>query len=177
VGISRTKGLLYWPWQPLEIPFVGAPLGQLYQSSPLPIPGDLGRGPSHQFVCLFVCCYKPQKSLLHLPPWARSSSWEYIHSGSASCRPIKGTPPPRTTLRANWGQHSTSWQVGSYPLTYSSPIQTHPQPPTRVPRSPSLVPSSANTQGRLVPWLPIRDWYSREWGWEKGGSGNPWTLG
>ena len=36
------------PWQPLGIPFAIAPIGQLHQSPPSPIPGDLGRGPSHQ---------------------------------------------------------------------------------------------------------------------------------
>jgi len=42
---------------------------------------------------------------------------------SSSCGPTKGTPPPRTTLRANWGQHSTSWRVGSHPWSYASPVQ------------------------------------------------------
>ena len=36
------------PWQLLGIPFAITPIGQLYQSPPWPIPGDLGRGPSHQ---------------------------------------------------------------------------------------------------------------------------------
>ena len=36
------------PWQPLRIPFAITPNGQLHQSPPSPIPGDLGRGPSHQ---------------------------------------------------------------------------------------------------------------------------------
>jgi len=36
------------PWQPLGIPFSVTPIGQLHQSSPSPIPGDLGRGPSQQ---------------------------------------------------------------------------------------------------------------------------------
>jgi len=36
------------PWQPLGIPFAITTIGQLYQSPPSPIPGDLGRGPSHQ---------------------------------------------------------------------------------------------------------------------------------
>ena len=36
------------PWQPLGIPFARTPIGQLHQSPPSPIPGDLGRGPSHQ---------------------------------------------------------------------------------------------------------------------------------
>ena len=38
------------PWQPLGIPFAitVTPIGQLHQSPPSPIPGDVGRGPSHQ---------------------------------------------------------------------------------------------------------------------------------
>jgi hypothetical protein len=36
------------PWQPLKIPFTITPFGQLHQSPPWPIPGDQGRGPSHQ---------------------------------------------------------------------------------------------------------------------------------
>ena len=39
------------PWQPLGIPSAITPIGQLDQSPPLPIPGDLGRGPSHQSTC------------------------------------------------------------------------------------------------------------------------------
>ena len=39
------------PWQPLEIPSAITPFGQLHQSPPSPIPGDLGRGPSHQSTC------------------------------------------------------------------------------------------------------------------------------
>jgi len=36
------------PSQPLRIPSAITPIGQLHQSPPSPIPGDLGRGPSHQ---------------------------------------------------------------------------------------------------------------------------------
>ena len=35
------------PCQPLRIPFAIKPIGQFHQSPPSPIPGDLGRGPSH----------------------------------------------------------------------------------------------------------------------------------
>jgi len=48
VGIPRTRGLLCSPWQHLGIPSAITPIGQLHQSPPSPIPGDLGRGPSHQ---------------------------------------------------------------------------------------------------------------------------------
>jgi len=36
------------PWQPLGILFAITPINQLHQSPPSPIPGDLGRCPSHQ---------------------------------------------------------------------------------------------------------------------------------
>ena len=39
------------PWQPLGIPSAITPIGQLHQFPPSPIPGDLGRGPSHQSTC------------------------------------------------------------------------------------------------------------------------------
>jgi len=38
-------------WQPLRIPSAITPNGQFHQSPPSPIPGDLGRGPSHQSTC------------------------------------------------------------------------------------------------------------------------------
>ena len=48
------------------------------------------------FVCLSVCCFKPRKSLLCLPPWDRSKTpraWpsEYIHSGRVALPIIKGS--------------------------------------------------------------------------------------
>jgi len=39
------------PWQPLRIPSAITHIGQLYQSPPSPIQGNLGRGPSHQSTC------------------------------------------------------------------------------------------------------------------------------
>jgi len=39
------------PWQPLGIPFAITLISQIHQSLPSPIPGDLGRGPSHQSTC------------------------------------------------------------------------------------------------------------------------------
>ena len=44
MGIPRTQGLFYSPWQPLGIPFATTPIGQLHQSPPSPIPGDRARG-------------------------------------------------------------------------------------------------------------------------------------
>ena len=53
MGIPRTRGLLYVPWQPLGIPSRAAiiPICHLHKSPPSPIPGDLGRGPSHHPTC------------------------------------------------------------------------------------------------------------------------------
>ena len=42
------RKLLYSPWQTLEVPSALTPIGQLHQSPPLPVPGGLGRCPSHQ---------------------------------------------------------------------------------------------------------------------------------
>jgi len=56
VGISRTRGLLYSPWQPLGIPSAITLLGQLYKSPPSPIPGDIGRGPSQKSTSFFLSC-------------------------------------------------------------------------------------------------------------------------
>ena len=36
MGIPRTRGLLYSPWQPLGIPSAITPIGQLHQSRPPP---------------------------------------------------------------------------------------------------------------------------------------------
>jgi len=49
VGIPRTRWLLYSPWKPLGIPYAITLISQLHQSPPYPIPGDLVRGPTHQF--------------------------------------------------------------------------------------------------------------------------------
>ena len=54
------RKLLDSPWQTLSIPFALTPIGQLHQSPPSPVPGDLGRCPSHQshatlFFCLSCC--------------------------------------------------------------------------------------------------------------------------
>ena len=46
-GYPKDKGVIK-PWQPLGIPSAITPIGQLHQSPPSPIPGELGRGPSHQ---------------------------------------------------------------------------------------------------------------------------------
>ena len=90
------------------------------------------------FVCLSVVI-KPENlyfasrsglevKLLNIYPLGPRSSY---------CGPIKGTPPPRTTLRANGG-FKTLYKltgVGSHSWTYTRPTQTHPQPPNSVPRS------------------------------------------
>ena len=46
-GYPKDTGLNK-PWQPLGILSAITPIGQLHQSPPSPIPGDLGRCPSHQ---------------------------------------------------------------------------------------------------------------------------------
>ena len=51
MGIPTKRGSNYSPWQPLGIPSAITPIAQLHQSPPSPIPGDLGRGPSHQSTC------------------------------------------------------------------------------------------------------------------------------
>ena len=53
----------------------------------------------------FCCCYKTRKSFLRFPPWARNNRLGVYSLGLriSSCSPTKGTPPPITTLRANWG--------------------------------------------------------------------------
>jgi len=40
-GYPKDEGVLYSPWQPLKIPFAITPIGQLNQSPPSLIPGDL----------------------------------------------------------------------------------------------------------------------------------------
>jgi len=95
------------------------------------------------FFCLFVVI-KPEN-----PYFASRSGLEVKPLGiyplgprSSSCGPTKGTPPPRTTLRANGG-FKTLYKltgVGSHSWTYTRPTQTHPQPPNSVPRSPTSDP-------------------------------------
>ena len=45
---AKERKLLDSPWQTLSISFASTPIGQLHQSPPSPVPGDLGRCPSHQ---------------------------------------------------------------------------------------------------------------------------------
>jgi len=49
VGIPKTRGLIYSPWKTTGIPSAITPLGLLYQSPPLPIPGDRARGKRRGF--------------------------------------------------------------------------------------------------------------------------------
>jgi len=48
VGIPGMQKLLFSPWQTLGVPFALTPIGQLHQSPPSPVPGDLRRYPSDQ---------------------------------------------------------------------------------------------------------------------------------
>ena len=50
-GYLKDTGVTLFTLATLGIPFIITPIGQLHQSPPLPIPGDLGRGPSHQSTC------------------------------------------------------------------------------------------------------------------------------
>ena len=83
------------PWQPLGIPYAITPIGQLHQSPPSPIPGDLGRGPSHQSTCsnietygqaqLEVCSKGDQGSSVDRPCQPSLFSWisSYCELGAA----------------------------------------------------------------------------------------------
>ena len=44
-GFPKDTGIPLLQWQPLGIPSAVTPIGQLHQSPPSPMPGDLGRGP------------------------------------------------------------------------------------------------------------------------------------
>ena len=48
MGIPKDKGVKLYNLATPGNPYAMTPLGQLYKSPPSPIPGDLGRGPSHQ---------------------------------------------------------------------------------------------------------------------------------
>ena len=66
------------PWQPIGIPSAIAPLGQLHQSPPSPIPGDLGRGPSHQ-----------SHVLKHRDTYGQAQVCSKGHQGSSVDRPCQ----------------------------------------------------------------------------------------
>ena len=66
------------PWQPLRIPSAITPIGQLHQSPPSPIPGDLGRGPSHQ-----------SHVLEHRDTYGQAQVCSKGHQGSSVDRPCQ----------------------------------------------------------------------------------------
>ena len=66
------------PWQSLGIPFAIKPIGQLHQSPPSPIPGDLGRGPSHQ-----------SHVLEHRDTYGQAQVCSNGHQGSSVDRPCQ----------------------------------------------------------------------------------------
>ena len=78
VGIPRTQRLLYSPWQPLGIPSAITTISQLHQSPPSPIPGDLGRGPSHQ-----------SHVLEHRDTYGQAQVCSKGHQGSSVDRPCQ----------------------------------------------------------------------------------------
>jgi len=47
-GHPRDAEVTLFTLQILSIPFASTPIGQFHQSPPSPVPGDLGRCPSHQ---------------------------------------------------------------------------------------------------------------------------------
>jgi len=66
------------PWQPLRIPSAITRIGQLHQSPPSPIPGDLGRGPSHQ-----------SHVLEHRDTYGQAQVCSKGHQGSSVDRPCQ----------------------------------------------------------------------------------------
>jgi len=130
--------------------------------------------------CLFVCLFvviNPENpySAFRLGLEVKPLGVYPLGPRSSSCSPTKGTSPPRINLRANSGQNSTRWRVGSHYLTYASPIQTHPQPLNTSQDPPRLIPPMSNTQDRqIVSCLKYQ--HSRKSGWEKGRGGNPSTI-
>jgi len=66
------------PWQPRGIPSPITPIGQLHQSPPSPIPGDLGRGPSHQ-----------SHVLEHRDTYGQAQVCSKGHQGSSVDRPCQ----------------------------------------------------------------------------------------
>ena len=66
------------PWQPLGIPFAITPIGRLHQSPPSPIPGDLGRCPSHQ-----------SHVLEHRDTYGQAQVCSKGHQGSSVDRPCQ----------------------------------------------------------------------------------------
>ena len=66
------------PWQPLRIPSAIRHIGQLHQSPPSPIPGELGRGPSHQ-----------SHVLEHRDTYGQAQVCSKGHQGSSVDRPCQ----------------------------------------------------------------------------------------
>ena len=108
------------------------------------------------FVCLLVGWNKPRKSLLRLPPWARSKipDWEYIHSGRvalpAVLPKIHRRPEPLyvptqvNTLKVDG--------LARIPELTRALYKSHPEPPNSGPRSPASDPPSHehSRQSRVV---------------------------
>ena len=96
---------------------------------------------SSLFVCLFFVV-KPENPYFAFRLGLEVKLLEVYPLGprSSSCGPTKCTPPPRTTLRVNWGQYSTRLRAGSHPWIYAGSIQTHPQLLNSKPRSPTSDP-------------------------------------
>jgi len=80
--------------------------------------------PPSSVFCLFISI-KPENPYVDSHPGLEVKPLAIYPLGSRSsfCGSTKGTPLPRDTLRANWGEHSTSRRVGSHLWTYANPMQ------------------------------------------------------
>jgi len=102
-GYPRDAGVFFYSrWQTLGVPSALTPIGQLHQSPPSPVPGDLGRCPSHQshvtlfcFVLLtgfwFLVCYAATPLATQL----RQRCIQVVHSNKEARKRLtesNGTP-------------------------------------------------------------------------------------
>jgi len=105
-------------------------------------------------------CYMVAKvHLLRLATWPRKPLGVYpIGSRSSSCSATKGTPPPWTTLRANWGQYSTSWWSGSHFFLVCFCCYAATQPALQLQQGRTQVVCSKRTYRLTVWWLDLSCW-------------------
>jgi len=108
------------------------------------------------FVCLFVCWNKPRKSLLRLPPWARSKTpdWEYIHSGRVALPAVlpKVHRRPETLYVPTLVNTLQVDGLARIPGLTQALYKSHPLPPNSGPRSPASDPPrhEHSRQSRVV---------------------------
>jgi len=116
VGIPRTRGLLYSPWQPLGIPFALTPIGQLHQSPPSPIPGDRARG-KRRFIPVGVgrdICHSMTLPYLHRPHNSGPIQWAH---GGVGLKPSAAARPNglrwRKKKRTYHSYTTTAWRLST----------------------------------------------------------------